>query len=242
VDSIKRKVIAELFLAPSIVLPVVGGITAGMLSWALGGNNYLSGAALVGILGGVGWMLTRMIFGIEAITEEAIRFEQQQAIRSEKLRLDQLAQQLTTDHDHRTQDYLTLLRSLRDDFLEVAGQPGVQLRSGRIRAQIDMVFAAAVDQLRQSFQLWELSQSLLGDSRKKVLANREQVLSEIASTVERLQITVTQFKELINKNNKSDLASMREELETTMRVARRTEERMRELENPVSSNESLTRE
>ncbi len=241
-DSIKRKVYTELFLAPSVVLPIVGGISAGMLAWALGGSSFLTGAAIVGVLGGIGWMLTRIIFKVEEITEEAMQFEQQQRMAAEKSQLDQLAQQLIQDHDHRTQDYLTLLRSLRDDFLHTAAQPGVQLRSSRIREQVDLVFGAAVDQLRQSFQLWELSQNLKGDSCKSVLANREQVLTEIAATVERLQITVSQFKELIRKDKKSDLASMREELDATMRVARRTEERMREIENAKSSNESFTRE
>ncbi len=241
-DSIKRKVYSELFLAPSVVLPIVAGITAGMLSWALGGSGYLTGGAVIGILGGIGWMLTRIIFRVEAITEEAMGLEQQQRIDSENSQLDTLAQQLARDQDHRTQDYLTLLRSWREEFLQAAAQPGVQLRSMRIREQVDLVFAAAVDQLRQSFRLWELSQSLNGESRKKVLGDREQVLAEIAATVERLQTTVSQFKELIRNDRKSDLASMREELDATMRVARRTEERMREIENSTTTNESFTRE
>ena len=48
-DSIKRKVYTELFLAPSVVLPIVGGISAGMLAWALGGSSFLTGAAIVGV-------------------------------------------------------------------------------------------------------------------------------------------------------------------------------------------------
>ncbi len=53
-DPVKKKVISELFFAPSVVLPIVAGISAGLLSWAGGGINYLSGAAIVGILGGLG--------------------------------------------------------------------------------------------------------------------------------------------------------------------------------------------
>ncbi len=241
-DSIKRKVLTELFLAPSVVLPIVGGISAGLLAWAAGGNGYLAGASLAGVLGGLGWMVTRIIFQVESITEEAMRYEQQKRIDAERSRLDELAARLTRDRDHRTQDYLTLLRSLRDDFMETAGQPGVQLRSSRIREQVDLVFGAAVEQLQQSFRLWELSESLAGESRKKVLMNREQVLAEIAATVDRLQSTVSQFRELVRKDKKIDLASMHDELDATMRVARRTEERMREIEHSSSNNESFTRE
>jgi paraquat-inducible protein B len=153
-----------------------------------------------------------------------------------------LAAQLKKDQDHRTQDYLTLLRSLRDDFQETANRTGIQGRSAKIREQVSLVFAAAVEQLRQSYSLWELSQELRGESRKKVLANREQVLAEIGATVDRLQVTVTQFQDLIRRDEKVDLASMREELDATMRVARRTEERMRQELDNSSNSESLTRE
>ncbi len=80
VDPVKRKVISELFFAPSVLLPIVGGISAGMLSWALDGNGGLTLAAGLGVLGGLGWMMTRIIFQIESITEDAMRFEQEQAL------------------------------------------------------------------------------------------------------------------------------------------------------------------
>jgi paraquat-inducible protein B len=241
-DPIKRKVLTELFLAPSVVLPIVGGISSGMLSWAAGGNGYLTLAGAVGFLGGIGWMLTRIIFQVESITEEAMRFEHEQREKADRLRLDELAGMLRKELDHRTQDYLTLLRSLRDDFQETADQPGIRNRSAKIREQVSLVFDAAVEQLRQSYSLWELSEDLRGDARTKVLANREQVIAEIGATVDRLQATVTQFKELVRRDNKVDLASMRDELEATMRVARRTEERMREEFENSSSQRSLTRE
>jgi paraquat-inducible protein B len=237
VDSVKRKVISELFLAPSVVLPIVGGISAGMLSWA-SGNSYLAGAAMVGILGGVGWMITRMIFKVEDITENVMQAELDKRLRDEEATLDLLARQLRTDRDHRTQDYLTLLRSLRGEFEKVAKQPGVQIRSARVREQVSLVFSAAVDQLRQSFQMWELSENLVGEARNQILGRREQVLNEIGITVERLEATVERYKQLIKTDQKVDLAQMREELEATMRIAQRTEERMREIESPSSNNDS----
>ncbi len=238
VDPVKRKVISELFFAPSVVLPIVGGISAGLLAWAMNGNSSLALAAAAGVLGGFGWMMTRIIFKIESITEDAMRFEQEQAIKAENRQLDKLEQLLIGDGDDRTQDYLTLLRSVRDDFQETASQPGVQMRSARVREQLNAIFVATVDQLRHSYKLWQLSQSLSGEARRKVIVAREGVMNEIGATVDRLQTTVLQFKELIREDNKVDLASMREELEATMRVARRTEEKMREIEDTTSSNRS----
>ena len=241
-DPVKRKVISELFLAPSVLLPIVGGISAGLLSWAMGGIGLLTLAAAAGILGGLGWMMTRIIFKVESITEDAMRFEQEQRIKAENEQLDRLMQQLKSDSDERTQDYLILLRSLRDDFQMQTSQPGVQMRSARVREQVSAIFNAAVEQLGNSYKLWELSASLGGEARRKVLANREQVLQEVSTTVDRLQVAVTQIKDLISQDKKVDLASMREELEATMRIARRTEEKMREIENSTSSNEASTSE
>lgn len=241
-DPVKRKVISELFFAPSVMLPIVGGISAGMLSWAMNGNSSLTLAAGLGILSGIGWMMTRILFKIESITEDAMRFVQEQASKSESLQLDQFMQQLATTGDDRTQDYFTLLRSVRNDFQETASQPGVQMRSARVREQVDSIFDATVEQLRHSHKLWELSRSLNSDARRTVLASREAVLKEIGETVERLNATVMQFKDLVRKDKKVDLASMRTELEATMRVAQRTEERMREIENSTSANDTSIRE
>lgn len=241
-DPVKRKVISELFFAPSVVLPIVGGISAGLLSWATGGSSYLTGAAVIGVLGGVGWMLTRMIFKVEDITESAMQAELDKRARDERRELDRLAEQLRTDRDHRTQDYLTLLRSLRGEFEEAAHRPGTKFRSAQVREQVSLVFRAAVEQLQRSFRLWELSENLAGKARDEVLADRETVLSEVQATVDRLSSTVTQFEQLMKSDNNADLATMREELETTMRIAKRTEERMRELENPSANHEAFVRE
>ncbi len=179
-------------------------------------------------------MLTRMIFKIEDITEQAMQVELDKRLTTENHYLDQLARQLETDRDHRTQDYLTLIRSLRSEFENAAQQSGAQFRSAQIREQVSLVFKAVVHQLQQSFRLWELAESLKGESRKKILADREKVLLEVDQTIDRLRSMLEQFQKLMRSEKKVDLASMREELEATMRVAQRTEERMRELDSPAA--------
>lgn len=242
VDSVKRTVISELFFAPSVVLPIVGGISAGLLSWASGGSVYLTGAAVLGILGGVGWMLTRMIFKVEDITEAAMQAQLDKQLQIEGDALDDLASQLRTDRDHRTQDYLTLLRSLRSDFEEEAQKAGIEFRSAQVREKIGHIFGAAIQQLEQSFRLWELSQKLSGDAKEDIIQERESVLAEIAATVAQVQHAVKQFKELAKAEQGVDLAAMTEELEATMRIAKRTEERMRKIENPSADYEAFVNE
>jgi paraquat-inducible protein B len=199
----------------------------------------VAGASL---LGGVGWMMTRMIFKVESITEQVMQAELDERLRREQRELDELAEKLRSDRDHRTQDYLTLLRSVRGDFEEAAGRPGIQFRSAKICEQVSLVFKAAVRQLELSYDRWELAENLVGSARQKVLDEREHVLAEVEETIDRLKSTVRQFQEIVKSEDNVDLASMREELETTMRIAKRTEERMREIENPSAASESFIRE
>lgn len=234
-DPVKRKVISDLFLAPSVVLPIVGGLSAGMLSWAGGGVNSLTAAAMVGVFGGIGWMLTRIIFQIESITEDAIRFQADLRAKEERESLDRFGYELRADGDSRTQDYLTLLRSLHDEFLELSRRPHLIVRSQGVRDQVRQVFVAAVDQLRDSLRLWQLAQKLRGAERQKILADREKDLAEIAETIDQLRIVTSQFRQVSGEGENVDLDALREELETSIRIAKRTEDRLKEVEQPHKS-------
>lgn len=230
VDPLKRKVISELFFAPSVVLPIVAGVSAGLLSWAGGGVEALSLAALTGVLGGIGWMATRIIFKVEAITESALKLQLQQQIDAENAQLDQLMNELSSDGDPRTQNYLTLLRSLRDDFWEFSSRPGVQQRAALLRDKVGDVFDATVGQLRDTLRQTRLAKSLSGEARKQVIKQREDSLAEIAHTIDHLRTTLEQFRDMAQDEPRVNLSSVREELEASIRVAKRTEQRMREME------------
>lgn len=233
-DPVKRKVISEIFFAQSVVLPIVGGISAALLSWAAGGANYLNAAAVIGILGGLGWMATRFIFKVEQITEQALRVQLKKQIDAENKQFEQLMQELVNDGDPRTQDYLTLLRSLRDDFWTESNRPGIQQRSSQLRSQIGQVFDAAVSHLRDSLRLIRLASSLAGDARRKVMADREELLVEVSQTIDQMRQTIKEFREITKDEGRTNLTTLREELEASIRVAKRTEEVMREMEQQSS--------
>ncbi len=128
-DDIRKKVISELFLAPSVVLPMVAGASAWLMSWGLGGVTELTLAGLVGLLGGAGWMATRMIFQLDAITERTMRFAEAKERAEEEARIDRMAEKLAQLNDPRLLDYLTLLRQGRREFLDIADDPTMRGRS-----------------------------------------------------------------------------------------------------------------
>jgi hypothetical protein len=147
--------------------------------------------------------------------------------------LDDLLKKLRMDRDHRPQSYLNLLRVIRRDFETQAAKPGYELRSMELVARIRQLVGTCVQRLDRSHQLFELSERLGGQEREAILKERELILEEIKASVDQLQGVVRNFSSLSEKQEQAELSEVQNELEASLRVAKRTEERLRELQlNP----------
>ena len=232
-SDLRSRLASELIWAPSVVLPMVAGASAWLMSWAAGGVAVLTAAGLVGVLGGVGWFATRVIFFSDAIAAKIAREKAEKAIAAEEARLDDLQLRLRVDRDFRTKDYLTLLRTCRNDFEEFAKKPGIAFQTQEILSQVRELFWSAKDQLERSLKMIALAERLSGDQKKQVLEQREQVLEEIRISIEHMQSAVKHYQTIVQREKQTDLSSLRDELDESLRVAKRTEERMRELEGTI---------
>ncbi len=242
-SDLRSRIASELLWAPSVVLPVVAGASSWLVSWAANGITSLTVAGLVLVLGGVGWLATRTIFYADEVAAKILREDAMKRLKAEEDKLDQLQFRLRADKDYRTKDYLTLLRTCRNDFEEFAKKPGIAIQSQEIVKQVRQLFWSATEQLEQSLKLHSLAERLSGEEKKSILEEREHTLSEIRLSIEHMQSAVKHYRELMNEEQQSDLGSLRDELEASLRVAKRTEERMREIEQSMDldarSKESL---
>jgi hypothetical protein len=238
-DEIQKKVWNELFLAPSVVLPIVAGASAWLFSWGLGGISSLNLAGLVGVLGGFGWMATRMIFQLDSITERTQRFALEKLQKAEEARIEQLAAKLTQGRDARAIDYLTLLREYRREFEEIAELPAVRAQVLQVLPRFRQLFWAALEQLDQSDKLLSLSRKLFSDQQQSVLDQRDHVLEDVESALNRLQSAVGHFRTMSLRADNHDLLNLQEELDVSLTVAKRAEERMREFEKHNSLDTRL---
>lgn len=214
-----------------MVLPVVGGASAWLLSWAGGGNDWLNLAGLVGVLGGVGWFATRFIFQLDGISEKAMQDLAEEALQKEEKHLNELQKRLANDRDPRTEQYLILLRENRTELERIARTPGIELRSLEIVKQARQLFWAASDQLDQSMKMYELAQKLNGSEKQGVLAQRERCLEEARESSEHLSDAIATFRQFADKTLERDMDTLQLELAESIRAAKRSEERMRELQN-----------
>jgi hypothetical protein len=231
VEALRKRILREIFIAPSVVLPVVGGASAWLLSWAGGGNDWLNLAGLVGVLGGVGWFATRFIFQLDGISEKAMQDLAEEALQKEEKHLNELQKRLANDRDPRTEQYLILLRENRTELERIARTPGIELRSLEIVKQARQLFWAASDQLDQSMKMYELAQKLNGAEKQGVLAQRERCLEEARESSEHLSDAIATFRQFADKTLERDMDTLQLELAESIRAAKRSEERMRELQN-----------
>ena len=235
----RSRIASELLWAPSVALPMVAGVSAWLISWAIGNAVALNIAGLGLVLGGVGWLATRAIFLTDHVAAKILRDDAEKVIKDEEEILDQLQFRLRSDRDHRTKDYLTLLRTCRSEFEKFAKSPGIVIQSQEIVKQVRQLFWSATEQLEQSLKLHALAERLSGVEKKKVQEQREYSLGEIRESIEHMQSAVKHYQELMNKEQQSDLGSLRDELDASLRVAKRTEERMRELEGSIDRDSHL---
>ena len=191
----------------------------------------LNVVGLAGVLGGIGWFATRFIFQLDSISEKAMRDLAAEALQKEEKHLNELQNRLSADKDPRTEQYLILLRENRSQLEQVARTPGMELRSLEIVKQARQLFWAATEQLDQSLKMYELAQKLSGTEKQVVLAQRERCLGEALESAEHLREAVGAFRQLTDKSLEKDVDSLQLELAESIRAAKRSEERVRELQN-----------
>lgn len=227
-NDVRKKVLLDLFVSPWTIVPLVGGLSAWMVSWGMNGDTTLNLLGLAGVLAGLGIQASRLIFGLEKITENAQSYLSTQEKQEREARLDKLASNLRQDDDPRTEECLRRLRRLYASFEEE--QPTNQTVI-TIREKVDKLFHAAVLQLERSYELWVKAKRLPGPTGRPLLAERKEAIDEVVRTVNHLTRTVEQYQAFQIKDSHEELAKLREELDTTIEIARRADDRIEAMDD-----------
>ena len=231
--ALRKAVFTDLLASPWSLVPAALGATALLGSWAVGGDPALTFAGVAGFLGAGGAVATRWITGLETLTQRAWDRLTAADRRRRDDELDALDSALARDGDLRTHRLLRELRALRSRFHEDARAGKLAAGHGRMLSQVDDLFAGCVAHLRNSLELKETARKV-GKSRREVLeARRDALVGEVRDTADHLARTVDRVHGFAAGRQRSELSRLREELDETMTVARRTEERMANLDRPV---------
>lgn len=224
-DEVKRKVYLDLFASPLTLLPTVIGATALLGSWAIGGVSALTFGGIGAVLMGVGIFASRLIFGLDKLTERAYQYTQEHEQKSQLRSLQQLHRRLENDRDPRTERLLRQLWALYKDLKDAVETGKIKVAAHEVLDGVNQMFHVCVDHLDRSFELWKTSQKMVGASRDRVLEQREALIEEVAQSCDYLEQTIDSLHFETTQKNKSNLAQMRQELNETIRVAKKAEER-----------------
>ena len=229
-DEVKRKVYLDLFASAYSLITFAGGLTSLMASWAIGGNPTLTMAGIAGVLGAIGVTASRLIWGIEGLTERAYGYQVDKQQKDHERKLDKLDEKLTSDRDPRTQTCLRELRLLYGSLQQAAKKGNINTASYEIIEGVGKVFDESVKQLEHSHSLWETARRMHGPARDTMLLQRDDIVKEVVATVVEVGGMVERYLLNETKRNKSELRKVRLELDESIEAARRAEERTAELE------------
>jgi len=233
-DPVRKKVLWDLVASPLTVLPVFVGLGAGAWSLMTGTSAWLNIGAIASLVTGLSILGVRAVFSADGLTKDAYAELEQKKREKQKKRLDRLRSRLRSDKDPRTQTYLRDLRGLYESFLEDVDD-GTLARSARIVMEdVDKLFRAAVKHLEHAYDLWKTASRLSADAEESLMSEREQVIQEVKETIEHLSTSIEQFHAFRIDENETELGKLRDELDQTMQVARRAEERVAALDDDRS--------
>lgn len=238
--KLRRKVLLDLLSAPWTLVPSVVGASSLLGAWAAdAGAGWLAFVGLSGLLAGVGSLATQWILQSDEIIRRAYEDLEADEMAQHERRLDLLHNRLLKDKDtrdeHSLQELRALYRSLRSDP-QVLGRLSAQ-SAVEITSQVEKLYKGCILSLERTAEMVEAARKLNRSKAKtSLLESRETLLAEVFESIEQLAKTIEHVKELkVNSSSTADLARIRQELDESLAVARRVEQRMQSLEQELGS-------
>ena len=242
--NIAKRVIADVVSSPMVIFPFMVGTAAFASLFALGlkGSAFL-GAMLVGlsgVLGSGGMFLTKMILGRDKRVKKIVEESREKAKKDKLKRLDHFHHRLTLDGDSRTEDSMQDLRSLRQAFsqLDKIAPDLNRAMIDEIQKRAEELFQQCVRSLEKSLQLWKTADSLASElAQKPIMEQREKLVGEVVGTVEHMSRTLAAVQGITKKSDgDARLQTLRGELDQSLEVAKKVEQRVDSLLNTNSLN------
>ena len=222
--------------SPVSWLPTLGGVALIAIG---GGTGALAWFGLAGIAVGVGWAAWRLTVGRERLNAATLRQLRDESHNRQLAMIRQLQQQLRSDKDARTGEAIRKLREIykrmyEGDLLPTSGGPAWQFD---VRQRMADVYESSLASLRRTFELWQAAVEMdTEEMRNKILGSRDEAVREVVETIAQLGVAVdsVQAKSLDKQLPDEELSMLRGQLDRSLEVARRVEERMNAIETAAT--------
>lgn len=230
-SAFRKRLWLRLITAPATLLPLIGGSTLLILSWALQFKSGLPAfAGILGVLGGIGTFVTRLLTGTDRLGEKVVAEMKAETEGARERELDRLERELAGDQDPRTEQALHDLRVLHASFekgemwsSDLNVQSGFDIVSG-----VNQLFAACVNTLQRTLELWHTAHGVATpEAKRPILERRERLVEEVTTSMRHLSNILAEVQTVsVSSDSTSKLGRIRDELDASLAVAKRVEERM----------------
>ena len=243
--TLRQRVLQRLLTSPWTLGPATLGLSAMLGGWAVGTNpalNLFVGAA--GLAAGLGAAATRWVLGGDRLIDDAAASLRREAAAQGEARFDALDARLSRDGDARTNKALARLRVLArriDPDLAAAraddaDPDGATLPPPDLLSTLNRLLDSAFDSLEKSLGLHAASRKLMtAPARAELKRRREALLDEVDLSIQHIAHTLDELQTLsLDREEPGQrLAELRHELDQSLLVARRVEERMADLDRDL---------
>jgi len=239
----KSEITKQMLLDPLdwiTLVPFLAGVTIGFGAWAINlKSGFAVAAGIILVLVSAGIYLNRLLFGWNENYERLVNQWREAVEKKRDEELDCLYRDLRNDGDPRTEMLLKDLRTLTKALMSEHSE-SLSINALDIVSDVDKLFQRSVDYLKESLDLWHTADSMERESIKRQLLNqRETLIVEVEKSLENLGNVLGSMKKVaINSRDGRQLAELREELSTRLRIAEEVENKIKSMRvNSVSSDE-----
>jgi hypothetical protein len=236
--QLKKRVLLDLLAHPLTFGPAVAGLSALLVAWGgeMGGG-WLAFLGISGVLASGGSLITQWLLRADALTRRAYAsLEAEEATEKEK-QLDNLYRRLKQDKDPRDEKLLKQLREVHQRFRDDTAWVGRMSQQSvvEITNKVEKLFSGCIITLERSLDLVQAAAKMTTkEGRRTALDARERLLEEVAQSIHQMAHTVDGVLAMgLQEQSAADLARIRQELDESLNVARRVEERMQTMEREL---------
>ena len=219
--GLKRRILSDLFITPTVILPLVIGVASLLLSEIVGTIGVLIG--MVSCMIAVGGAALNLILNVNRIADKAHKDLKNAQKRKLETELDALHRKLLTDSDPRDQEALQNIRSLYRSFCLDVDNGTIASASKSIVESVDTLYLGIIKQLNRQFELWSVSNKVAEPMRTKLLSQRDKLIKEIELSISNFALAITEIRTLGLKLDDGELDSLQERLQLQLKAAIKTE-------------------
>jgi len=236
-SDLRSRVWRRLFGSKQFIIPAAVAVGTGCIA-VISGGVWIAVATAFALIA-TGSVVLKLAAGAEQLEKVALNDQINDRRSQEDQRLNDLQKRLRSDRDFRTKDCFQLASQARTDFYSLIQKAQGNFAFLQFGQQFDQLFWVTIEQLEHSLQLYERADRLVDARRKEILAEREHVVEDLIGAADRLRQVVDRIRSTAMHDREAELNSLSKELDDSLEIAKRVDQRLTELESEPNRDEFL---